>query len=140
MSALVKRLLVPAALVVAFAMPTPIAWAQPTASKADQLRTLSLSHARYWMGQALERRFGVKYSYRVGGGVKCRRSSWIRARCRMQWGIGDLGYYGSGYIWYDLKAGDLWWNYSWRIVRTNYYCLSVLKRPLYRCTRRSVVR
>lgn len=101
---------------------------------------LSLSDARYYMTKALNRRFGNQYKYRVAGKTSCKRSSYTRARCSIRWGIGDSGYSGYGYIWYSEEDGETWWNYSWRIKRTNFYCLDVLKKPLSKCRTNYVVR
>ena len=139
MISLVSRVVILGVLAASLALAEPAAWAQD-AQEPDQLETLKLSSARYYMSKALGREFGVQYRYRVGGKIKCRRASDTRARCSVNWGIGDSGFSGVGYIWYDIKEGDLWWNYSWRIVRTDYYCANVLKKPLYKCTRRYVIR
>ncbi len=110
------------------------------AAAAVELERLPLADARSYMSTALTRRFGVVYRHRVGGSIKCRRSTETRARCSVSWGIGDLGFSGAGYIWYTVENNELHWNYSWRIARLAYYCRYVLKKPRSKCTKHYVVK
>jgi hypothetical protein len=50
---------------------------------------------------------------------------------RVSWVIGDLSFRGRVTIWYERDDGDVWWNYSYRITRTNEYCKATRGR---RCT------
>lgn len=111
-----------------------------TARSAQEIETLTMSDARYYMSKALGDEFGAQYRYRVGGSIKCRRSTDTRARCAIKWGIGDAYFGGVGYLWYELEDGETVWNYSWKLRRIDYYCRSVLKKPLYKCSKRYVMR
>ncbi len=110
------------------------------AAAAVELERLPLAFARTAMSTALTRRFGGLYRHRVWGSIKCRRSTETRARCSVNWTVGDSGFSGAGYIWYTVKNNELHWNYSWRIERFSFYCSGVLKKPVSKCIKHYVVK
>ena len=79
--------------------------------------------------------FGAAYARKV----KCnKRISRIRRRCKLEWIVGDLYFYGKGTIWETRGPDAAFWNYSYKVTRFNEYCAIVLEGE--DCTKKYVVR
>ena len=90
------------------------------------------NEARYYMQIALKRRLG--YSAGYNRKVRCnKRLTRVRVHCpRISWIAGDVSYKGRGTIWFTRLSKVVWWNYSYKIVMTNHYCLSTGKSKCYK--------
>lgn len=100
---------------------------------------VSKREAVYYMQIALKRRLGFGAGYaRV---VRCRkRIDRTHVRCqKIKWNVGDLSYKGHGTIWFTKSPRGTVWNFAYKIVQTNYYCLNS-DRPTRKCYKRFVVR
>jgi hypothetical protein len=95
-----------------------------------RLPYLTIGETKGYIRTLLRRRF--KNAYRYGEGKKissCERWSRTKARCKLQFGVGDVGWKGRSTIWYSRQSdGSAAWNYAYVIKRTNYYCLNTDKR------------
>jgi hypothetical protein len=92
----------------------------------DPMPRLGFDEARNYMRTALRRRFKAAYRHGYAKTLRgCTRRSRTRVKCRrVSWNIGDLGYDGWATIWLGRDSkGAVWWNYAYRITRTNWYCV-----------------
>jgi hypothetical protein len=113
--------------------------------ECDQIRrpmplpTLTRATARSYVKTTLKRRFNDAYrhgySKRIAG---VRRLSRTKIRfADVSWVIGDLSYRGRVTIWNGRNGTEIWWNYAYRITRTNEHCRATAGRH---CTKTYVVR
>jgi hypothetical protein len=128
------------ALLVGPIIPEPTSAAEPSTERRA-VPKVSTAEAALYMRSALSRRFGSSFSFGYARKVKCmKRISRTRVRCqRISWNIGDVGYKGYGTIWFTKAQLGFFWNYAYRIVKTNYYCLNS-DRPKKKCYERYIVR
>ena len=105
-------------------------------------------HPAHWnppppvLGAAEAARFmrkGLNESPRVGfeagyaRRVRCNnRISRSQRRCRISWVVGDAYIYGKGAVWLT-EHGEAW-NFSYRLVLLDEYCVLVEHRPRSRCS------
>jgi hypothetical protein len=61
-------------------------------------------------------------------------------RCTVEWFLKNYDFYGRVTIWYSRRKGDVWWNYSYVIHRTDDACVYQEHRSLRACTKTYVVR
>jgi len=93
------------------------------ASPEPVVRKLGTREAAGWMREALSRRPALAFEGAYARKVRCnKRVSRTRVRCGMSWFHGDLSFSGKGQIWLTEKGGSTYWNYAYRIDKTNEYC------------------
>jgi len=72
---------------------------------------------------AVWRRLPLRPGKRIS---RCDRRSRTKVWCHVEFFAGDVGWDGRTSIWYSRnRRGVAVWNYSYKITRTNYYCLDV---------------
>jgi hypothetical protein len=87
------------------------------------VRFLSTREASRLMRDALARKRALSFDGGYNRKVKCnKRVSRIRVRCRMSWNFGDISVAGKGVIWFTYEGGQTYWNYAYRVRKTNHYC------------------
>ena len=87
------------------------------------VRWLSTREAARLMRDALARKPSLAFDGGYNRKVKCnKRISRIRVRCRMSWIFGDVSVSGKGVIWFTYRGGQTYWNYAYRVRKTNHYC------------------
>lgn len=102
-------------------------------------RALSRHEAKGFMREALLRHPNLSFRAGYGRRVVCdHRLTPVRLKCRMQWIVGDIVYFGTGTIWLTFENHAANWNYSYRVTRFNEYCAVVVKAD--NCTKVFVVR
>jgi hypothetical protein len=87
----------------------------PTLHRGESVRLLK---------RALQRRFKGAFRYGYGKRHACSRSTRTAFRCRLSWVVGDTAYEGRARILQRRRGQRVLWFYSWRIKRTNEYCLA----------------
>lgn len=93
------------------------------ASPEPVVRKLGTREAARWMRDALSRRPTLVFEGAYARKVRCnKRVSRTRVRCKMSWNYGDLSFSGKGQIWLTEKRGNTYWNYAYRVRKTNHYC------------------
>lgn len=81
-----------------------------------------------FMREALLRRPNLSFQAGYARRVKCnKRINDIRLKCKMQWVVGDLSFWGHGTIWLTFPGHQPFWNFSYRIIRLNEYCAAVVE-------------
>jgi hypothetical protein len=92
-------------------------------SPRNIVRWLSTREAARFMRDALGRKRALSFDGGYNRKVKCnKRVSRIRVRCKMSWIFGDVSVAGKGVIWFTYEGGQTYWNYAYRVRKTNHYC------------------
>ena len=92
-------------------------------SPENLVRWLSTREAARFMRNALARKPSLSFAGGYNRKVRCnKRVSRIRVRCGMSWNYGDITVSGKGQIWFTYERSSTYWNYAYRVRKTNHYC------------------
>jgi len=98
--------------------------ASSSAASAGQLGS---NEAKRALHEALAKNGELGFDIGQDRKVNCDQPlSSARIRCAVSWYLGDTGYAGSALVWTSNQTGFPLIRYSYKIRRTDYYCLNVL--------------
>ena len=113
----------------------PIRWIGPP----PRIPTIGGFQSRKFMVTALEYRLGSSFTHgynRAGPKVKCReRLGPSRMGCKINFSLGDSNFEGKGTIRLGRCEPAICWYSSFRIRRTNLYCVYVHERSRRQCSK-----
>ena len=76
--------------------------------------------AKHYIGKAMKSEFGGAWQSGQGKNIRdCKRMSRVRMRCRVTWGVGDIGYDGRVTVWFRNQ----YYLYRYQLKKTDYYCI-----------------
>lgn len=68
--------------------------------------------------------------------VRCHRIGFAKAKCKIGWVVGDVGFTGKGSIWVHGTESGARWYYRFTIYRVNEYCALVEHGSYDECVER----